>query len=91
MGVATWNGGVIGAIFAWFSEHFFTTPTNGAYNSVFAASAPVVRANPEKYKGAYLRPIGVISTPGKDGVKTDLAKELWRTTEELLKEIGVEL
>lgn len=85
------KGGVFGGIYAWISEHFFTTPTNGAYNSVFAASAPVVRANPETYKGVYLRPTGVISTPGKDGVKPDLAKELWGTTEEILKEIGVDI
>lgn len=85
------TGGFFGGLYAWICEHVFTTPTNGAQNSIFAACATVVRAHAEKYKGSYLLPTGVIGIPGKDGVKADLAKELWGTTEEILKEIGVEI
>lgn len=85
------TGGVFGGLYVWICEHFFATPTNGAQNSIFAACATVVRAHAEKYKGVYLLPTGVIGTPGKDGVKADLAKELWGTTEEILKDIGVEI
>ncbi|KAI0790325.1 NAD-P-binding protein [Abortiporus biennis] len=70
---------------------FFIPTEQGSYASVFAAVAPTVRAEPEKYKGAYLTPPGVISKPSKDAENPELAKELWDTTESLLKEIGVEV
>lgn len=57
---------------------------------MFAAAAPTVRANADKYKGVYLRPTGVIGTPNKDALKVELAQELWGTTEAILKEIGVD-
>ena len=60
-------------------------------NTVFAAAAPAVRANTEKYRGAYLMPTGIITSPGKVGLDTDLAKELWGTLESILVEIGVEV
>lgn len=85
------KGGVIGAVYGWWANHFFAVPDAGALNSVFAAVAPTVRSNPEKYKGSFLQPTGVISTPSKDALSVDLARELWGTTESVLKEIGVEV
>ena len=72
------------------SENFFLSPEDGALNTAFAAAAPTVRANADKYKGVYLRPTGVIGTPNKDALKVELAQELWGTTEAILKEIGVD-
>ena len=73
------------------SSTFFASSADGALNSVFAAAAPTVRANAENYKGAYLRPTGVIGIPNKDALKVELAQELWETTETILKEIGVDV
>lgn len=84
-------GGTLGTFYCWISETFFTTPTNGATNTVFAAAAPAVRADVEKYKGAYLMPTGIITSPGKVGLDTDLAKELWGALVSILKERGVEI
>lgn len=73
------------------SETLFLSPEDGALNSVFAAAAPTVRSNADEYKGAYLRPTGVISTPNKDWPSAELAQELWETTEAILKEIGADV
>ncbi|KAL4242751.1 NAD(P)-binding domain superfamily protein [Abortiporus biennis] len=70
---------------------FFTPPDKGAYASIFAAVGPTVRAEPEKYKGVYLHPPGVIVSATQDAENIELAKELWDTTESLLKEIGAEV
>ncbi|KAL4253094.1 NAD(P)-binding domain superfamily protein [Abortiporus biennis] len=72
-----------------FALYFFSPPEKGSYASVFAAVGPAVRADPEKYKGAYLHPPGVIAKPSKDAEDMELAAELWDTTERLLNEIGV--
>jgi len=48
-------------------------PEVGVYNSCFAAAAPKVREDREKWKGTYLDPVGSIAEPRREG----LAKELW--------------
>jgi len=68
---------------------FFSVPETGAYTSCFAAASPLVRRNPEKYRGAYLVPVGVITEPGDNAKRDDLALDLWETTEKILKEIGI--
>ncbi|CAL1709029.1 unnamed protein product [Somion occarium] len=68
---------------------FFVAPSKGATSSAFAAAAPVVRAEPEKYKGVYLTEKATINSGTPDANNTELAKELWETTESLLKEIDV--
>lgn len=65
--------------------------TKGAYTSVFAAASPIVRENPDKYKGAYLEPVAQLGKPYEQALNDGLAKELWETTEEILKEIGVQV
>lgn len=42
---------------------FAATPELGAYNTVFAAAAPVVRREREKYGGGYLVPVGKLVRP----------------------------
>lgn len=68
---------------------FFLVPEAGAYTSCFAAAARVVRDKPDKYKGVYLMPVGVITQPSNNARKDDLALELWETTERILKEMGL--
>lgn len=68
---------------------FFTTPEVGAYNSCFAAASPRVGRDPERYKGAYLLPVGVIGEPGQNAKREDLSEELWDTTEAILRDLGI--
>ena len=68
---------------------FFMLPEAGAHNSCFAAASPLIRQHPEQFKGAYLVPCGVIEEPGKNAKRNDLALELWKTSERLLKDIGI--
>jgi NAD(P)-dependent dehydrogenase (short-subunit alcohol dehydrogenase family) len=70
---------------------FFTHPDEGAYTTILAAASPDVRTRPEKYKGAYLVPVGRIFKLGKTARNPELGPELWRTTEEFLATIGLEV
>ena len=63
---------------------FLMPPERGADTSVFAAVSPVVRANPEKYKGAYLVPVGKLKTLNAHARNPQLAKDLWETSEKQL-------
>ncbi|KAG6907738.1 hypothetical protein DXG01_007538 [Tephrocybe rancida] len=68
---------------------FFDIPEVGAYTSCFAAASPAIRANPEKYKGAFLEPVGIITEPSENAKDDKLAKELWETTESILANVGI--
>ena len=61
----------------------------GADTSLFAAASPQVRASPEKYKGAYLVPMGKVKQPAKDALVPKNAEDLWRVSEEQLAAIGL--
>ncbi|KAF8150191.1 hypothetical protein B0H34DRAFT_679082 [Crassisporium funariophilum] len=63
---------------------FFKHPDEGAFTSVFAAASPLVHESPEKYKGAYLVPVGKIVQTAENARKVDLQDELWETTEKYL-------
>lgn len=64
----------------------FVPPNEGAWPSLFAAAAPEVRENEEKFAGAYMEPpAGSVAKPhvqarGETGVR--MARELWQATEE---------
>ena len=64
----------------------FLTPAQGAVCSLFAATAPTVKAEPEKYKGALLwTPCDIWTTaPAAEDKKR--AEELWNATEAILKQ-----
>lgn len=68
---------------------FATDPAQGAYTSCFAAASPLVRAEPEKYKGAYLEPVGKIGAASANSQRVDLQDELWATTERYLEGPGL--
>lgn len=72
-----------------FISLFFLTPDKGATASTFAATAPVVRAEADKYNGAYLSETGGFNKVPATGKDDALAGELCDTSEALLKEIGV--
>lgn len=65
------------------------SPTHGASTVAFAAAGSQVRAEAEKYKGAYIKPEGIGRT-SRAGEDKELAKELWDTTEGLVKEWGLQ-
>ena len=70
---------------------FFVTPEVGAYSSCFAAASPLIRQHPEKYKGAYLLPVGVLAEQGQNAKRDDLAHDLWETTERILKGLSISI
>jgi len=89
--IAKRQGWLLRTLITFAVNYFMTTADKGAYTQVFAAVAPVVREQAEKYKGAFLMPPAQISNPTKPAENKELAKELWETTEALLKEMGVGL
>lgn len=64
---------------------FGTIPDEGAYNSCFAAASPLVRQDAEKYKGAYLEPVGKLGNAAKNAHRIDMQDDLWATTERYLE------
>ncbi|KAG6811833.1 hypothetical protein H0H92_005630 [Tricholoma furcatifolium] len=68
---------------------FFEVPEVGAYTSCFATSSPVIRANPERYKGAFVEPVGIVTKPSEVARNDKLAEELWETTEIILTAAGI--
>lgn len=64
-------------------------PSQGAGTPVLAATSPEALKNPEKYKGAYMVPMGKFGKTSKTAANAALAQELWSTTETLLKEMGI--
>lgn len=68
---------------------FFKPLEIGAYNSVFAAAAPIVRENLEHFKGSYLSPVGKIGISLKTANDPVTALELRKTTETILRDTGV--
>ena len=64
----------------------FMNVVDGSYTVLFAAAAPEVRKEVDRYKGAYLIPIAKLSTPSPQAQNEELAQELWDTTERFVKE-----
>ncbi|KZP18129.1 NAD-P-binding protein [Athelia psychrophila] len=70
--------------------HAVTVPAErGADTSLFAAASPQVRASPEKYKGAYLVPMGQIKHPSGPAMDPKNAADLWEASEKQLAAIGL--
>jgi hypothetical protein len=63
------------------------TPMEGATTTLFAATSPKVYADKEAYKGAYLVPPGMIEEPIGNGQNDELARELWATSERVVKDV----
>jgi len=68
---------------------FAHSDINGAWTPCFAAAGVKVREDKEKYKGTYMTWWNVVETPAPQGRSETLAKELWDTTEEVVRELKV--
>lgn len=58
-----------------------TPRSQGGYNTLFAATSPVVRERRVDFAGAYLKPVGVIAAPKKETLDAAAARDLWETSE----------
>jgi len=77
-------------LFLKFIAHtLFTSTRKGAMNSAYTAASPEVRAKAESFKGAFLYPIGVITDASPQARDERLMDELYATTLDILKELGV--
>ncbi|THU87272.1 short-chain dehydrogenase [Dendrothele bispora CBS 962.96] len=65
------------------------TPSQGAITPIFAAVAPEIWAEREKYAGGYFVPYGVLASDEEHALAKNptLAEELWATSEDLVKKI----
>lgn len=75
---------VIGPLARIIASYIFMSQPNGARTTVFAATDPRVRAESEKYKGAYLHPYGKITLPSKQARDGELSKRLWALSEKIV-------
>ncbi|PIG79289.1 hypothetical protein AARAC_004238, partial [Aspergillus arachidicola] len=63
------------------------TPLDGALTPLFAAAHPLPFNERGRYGGAYLIPFGEIGKTSEDGENEQLAKDLWGTSERVLKDV----
>ena len=84
-------GPVLGAIYRLIPLLVFKTPAQGAHSTLFAAASAVPRAEPDKYRGAYLTESCKVKNPSQLVQKAELRRELWDTTETFLRDNGLEL
>lgn len=68
---------------------FFGPWMNGGVNVAFAAASKEVKEHRGKYKGAYLTPVARITQPSKPARDERLAKELYQTSLDIMKELTV--
>ncbi|KAI0293634.1 NAD-P-binding protein [Multifurca ochricompacta] len=76
----------------WWLNAFITLtcipPHKGSWTTLFAATSPLVLAEREKYKGAYLEPFGKIIKPSRKEVgDRGLATKLWEATDRVAADI----
>ncbi|GBE79047.1 Uncharacterized oxidoreductase [Sparassis crispa] len=83
-------GPILSPIFSLIARACFSSPTEGGYSPSFAAAAPVVRAEAEKYRGAHIVPPGKLGRASALAEDHELAKELWDTTEKILQDNGMQ-
>lgn len=60
---------------------WYLSPREGAFNSLYAATSPVIRAERSTYSGAYLNPVGAVAEPGSEAKDPVAAQDLWETSE----------
>jgi len=67
----------------------FVPVDKGVHTSLFAAAGKKVKEEPENYRGAFLDPVAQLSKPSDDSLREDLADDLWKLTEQVLKDSRV--
>ena len=65
---------------------FLLSPHDGGYTPAWAAASRTVGEERDNYKGVYLVPYDAIEEASEAARREDLAKELWETTERILRE-----
>ena len=66
-------------------------PEPGSYTSCFAAASPLVRNFPNKYKHAYLEPVGHIGELSENAKRDELASQLWQTTQRIINDLDIDI
>lgn len=67
----------------------FVSVDQGVHTSLFAAAGKKVKEEPENYRGAFLDPVAQLSKPSDDSLREDLADDLWKLTNQVLKDARV--
>jgi NAD(P)-dependent dehydrogenase (short-subunit alcohol dehydrogenase family) len=67
----------------------FVSVDKGVYTSLFAAAGKKVKEEPGNYRGAFLDPVAQLSKPSEDALREDLADDLWKLTNQVLKDARV--
>lgn len=67
----------------------FVPVNQGVYTSLFAAAGKKVKEEPENYRGAFLDPVAQLSRPSGDALRENLADDLWKLTNQILKDARV--
>ncbi|KAM5539668.1 hypothetical protein V8D89_006777 [Ganoderma adspersum] len=81
---------VVGPLFAAFFKLTFLSMADGARTPVFAATSPLMATRRDEYKGAYVVPFGRVGTPPHPQAEdAELARELWDTTEGIIRSWGL--
>lgn len=65
---------------------FFLSPSQGAYTSLFCLTSPLVKDQPEVYRGAYLVPFGRVVPPVPKARDVALQRKLWELSEEIVSD-----
>ena len=77
--------GPLPSITWWFIKNSFDTPEKGAYSSLFAATSPDVKTQPDRFKGAFLLPVDQVTVPKIDTVRLDdMGRNLWDLSQQLV-------
>ncbi|KAG9122544.1 hypothetical protein FRC07_001026 [Ceratobasidium sp. 392] len=84
--VATSKMPVFGYISSILVKLFFIDEAGGARNSVYAASNPTVRADPKRFKGQFLTPVGKVTSPAAIAQDKQLARDLWTLTDKIMQQ-----
>ena len=80
----------LGRLINWGFGLFFVGSREGGYTPAWAAASKKIHEERDEgaWKGAYVVPYGVKEEPSEDARRDDLARELWETTEMVLKKFG---
>ena len=80
----------MGPFFSFIAPWIWTAPSVGGENSVWAAASKAPKEQSGLYEGSFVKPVGKIMKLNETSGSERLAKELWETTEKVLKEIGID-
>lgn len=71
----------IGRLIEFVARHFGLSPSEGAHNTLYTATSPIVRSRQADYGGAYVEPLGRIVRAKAGGDDPLSARRMWETSE----------